>query len=269
MCRRACITLDDNIRFFEELWRQNCNSIFQCAYLGMLQRLHEKFGCKFQLNMFYSDSPDSFSLSDTPSSFREEFERNAHWLKFSFHARHNEPVFPYYENDDDLLRDFSDVMQELTRVVGSASLAKTTTLHYVSATREGCTLLRRSGVRGLIGMFYDKPGRDALHYYIPCSKWERLRCGEFYMDKETDLRFARNDLILNQHSFSSIMQELQRLDELVEEGQHAPFLQLMTHEQYFYPDYTDYQPDFEKKLDSTLEFLSSKRYSFHFFEELL
>ena len=39
----------------------------------------------------------------------------------------------------------------------------------------------------------------------------------------------------------------------------AGFLQLMTHEQYFYPNYFAYQPDFEKKLCVALEYLRAEK----------
>ena len=55
-----CFTLDDNIRFMEEACRRNVSSLFQIPYLAMLFRQHKEFGCKFQLNMFYSYYPAVF-----------------------------------------------------------------------------------------------------------------------------------------------------------------------------------------------------------------
>ena len=43
----------------------------------------------------------------------------------------------------------------------------------------------------------------------------------------------------------------------------------MIHEQYFYPDYPAYQPDFEKKLVNTLKFLLENGYKSAFYEELV
>ena len=41
------------------------------------------------------------------------------------------------------------------------------------------------------------------------------------------------------------------------------------HEQYFYPNYKAYQPDFADKLDATFEYLTTRGYESKFFEEVL
>lgn len=269
MNKNYCFTLDDNIRFLEDICAHGYSSIFQTPYLAMLQRFHKQFGCKFQLNMFYSYAPGKFSLADVPHYYRKEFEKNSSWLKFSFHARYNDPPFPYAENDQALLRDYLEVTGELLRIAGADSIAATTTLHYAAATEKGCALLQKFGVHGLIGMFYDLSGKDALHYYLPASKWPSLRSGQFYDDPHTKLRFAHNDLILNQHNIASLTMELEHINSLVGSGKHAGFLQVMTHEQYFYADYVDYQPNYEKKMLFVLDFLARRGYTSVFLEQTI
>jgi hypothetical protein len=44
-------------------------------------------------------------------------------------------------------------------------------------------------------------------------------------------------------------------------------IKVMIHEQYFYPDYPRYQPDFEEKIDAVFAFLTEKGYASIFFEE--
>jgi hypothetical protein len=43
----------------------------------------------------------------------------------------------------------------------------------------------------------------------------------------------------------------------------------MIHEQYFYGDYKNYQPDFEEKLALALGFLANEGYESRFFEEMI
>ena len=43
----------------------------------------------------------------------------------------------------------------------------------------------------------------------------------------------------------------------------------MIHEQYFYPDYKNYQPDFEEKIDAAFGFLTENGYESIFFEEYI
>ena len=44
----------------ENACRRKEPSLLQSPYLAMLFRQHKEFGCKFQLNMFYSYYPGSF-----------------------------------------------------------------------------------------------------------------------------------------------------------------------------------------------------------------
>ena len=56
-----CFTVDDNIRVFRELTESRPACIFDHPYLAMYRRLHEKFGLKVQLNLFYREG--DFDLS--------------------------------------------------------------------------------------------------------------------------------------------------------------------------------------------------------------
>ncbi len=160
-------------------------------------------------------------------------------------------------------------MTQLRRIAGPCALAKTTTLHYPSATKEACKLLRESGIHALIGMFYARTYPDSLSYYLPDSRWPLLRQGLIYHDPTIDMSFAHNDLVLNQHENTSIHRFLLHLDSMIAQNTHAPFIQLMIHEQYFYEDYCDYQPDFEDKISSSLSLLNKLGYRSIFLEEQL
>ena len=46
------------------------------------------------------------------------------------------------------------------------------------------------------------------------------------------------------------------------------FVDILIHEQYFYPDYKAYQPEFEEKLTATFEFLTEHGFESRFFEDL-
>lgn len=255
-----CFTLDDNIRFLEESTREGANSIFEHPYPALLQRMHKKYGTKFQLNMYESYGPDSFSLRDTPDRWRAELEQNANWLRFSFHARNNDPPYPYeHAAPEVLLKDYQDVMRELRRIAGAAATDATTTLHYVCAEKEACAALYREGVRGLIGMFLPRSRREAMRYYLTPEQADCVHTMHQWYDKETKLFFVCNDLILNTVPLEQIIPELSRKEQ--------PFYQVMIHEQYFYPDYSAYQPDFEQKVESSLEWFRHKGLRSCFLEE--
>ena len=56
--------------------------MFDHPYLAMYRRLHEEFGLKVQLNLFYR--MESFDLSQVSDAYYEEWKENSDWLKLSF-----------------------------------------------------------------------------------------------------------------------------------------------------------------------------------------
>lgn len=259
---RYCFTLDDNIRFLEEAVCRELPSLLEHPYPAMLRQLHERYGACFQMNMFFSYDPGGFSLADVPSCWRQELEANRSWLRFSFHGRHNDPPFPYGgEAGKCLPEDFDAGMTELRRIAGRAATGETTTIHYVCADQAACQALTDRGVRGLIGMFLPLEGPEALRYYLTAEQAESLRHGSFWKEQGTGLWFVRNDLVLNQHPLPAIVPALQE--------RHQDFYQVMIHEQYFYPDYPDYQPDFRQKLQEVLEWFGARGLTACFLEDVL
>lgn len=257
-----CFTLDDNIRFLEEATRREYRSIFEHPYPNLLLRLHQTYGTKFQMNMYYSYTPGGFSLADVPDRWKKELEDNACWLRFSFHARHNDPPFPYEHAAKETLEcDYLLVMDQLRRIAGNAATDATTTLHYVCAPKEACVGLKKQGLQALIGMFLPEDGRKALRYYLSSEEAESVRTHGIWMQEETGLYFACNQMVLNQLTPDQIVCRLK-------EGKNQ-FHQVMIHEQYFYPDYPNYQPDFAQKMELPLKLFQEWGLQSCFLEELL
>lgn len=260
-----CFTLDDNIRFLEELQSEKVTSIFESEYLKMLKALHDRFGCNVQVNMYYSYTPESLSLADCTDRFVKEFSENSSWLRFSFHAKHNDPPFPYDGKDSQLIQDFDLVTKEMIRVFGKdATTSKTTTIHYVVAGKEGCLGLKKRGMDALIGMFYDRPDRTALRYYLDEKTAALFRDRSLWRDPETDIVFARNDIVLNNYPLDEIVPFL---EDVKSKSNPDNFFHIMIHEQYFYSDYEHYQPDFVTKLETALQWLQKNDYAPCFLED--
>jgi hypothetical protein len=170
-----CFTIDDNIRFLKELTEHNYKSIFAHPYLAMYKRLHEEFGLKVQLNLFYRT--EGFDLSQMRSDYYAEWEQNSHWLKMSFHSDF-ENVRPYeFSGYDEVYEDCNKVHTQIIRFASPAALAKTTTIHYCLATEEGLKALADQRISGLLGLFgnNEKPGTS---YGIPETNAEKIRNGE-------------------------------------------------------------------------------------------
>ncbi|MBQ1256676.1 MAG: hypothetical protein IIX93_05325 [Clostridia bacterium] len=253
--KKFCFTVDDNIRFLQALSTENADSLFSNPSLAMYKRLHEKYRLKVQLNLFY-EMP-GFDLSQMTDRFKAEWAENSHWLKLSFHSR-LENVDPYRASGyNEVYTDCAAVHNEILRFAGSASLGKTTTIHYCRTTEEGLRALRDLGVQGLLGLFgTDEVPRDS--YSLPESDASLLRKGDILHRHGFD--FYSIDLVMNLYDREEL---LHRLRSLLNRNK----LRVMIHEQYFYPDYPNYQPDFEEKLDQAFGFLHKNGYESCFAEE--
>ncbi len=252
-----CFTVDDNIRFLKEITERGYQSIFEHPYLAMYKRLHETFGLKVQLNLFYR--MDGFDLSKVSREHCREFAENAHWLKLSFHADAETPSPYEFSGYDEVYRDCNKVHEQIRRFATPAALAKTTTIHYCLTTQEGLQALKDNRVTGLLGLFGNAEN-PRTSYCIGDADADKIRTGEIL--KAGEMAFAGIDIVLNCFDKNSILKQLEQLN-----GREC--IKVMIHEQYFYPDYKAYQPDFADKLESAFSFLKGNGYQSAFLEDLL
>ena len=255
--KKYCFTIDDNIRFLQDLTENNYNSIFENPYLAMLKRLHDKYGIMPQLNLFYKN--ESFDLSQMTDRYKSEFEQNSNWLKFSFHSYHEEPRPYEFADYQTVYEHCKKTNEQIIRFAGEKSLAKTTTIHYCLLTNEGILALKNCNVYGILGLYGTKE-QERLSYQNP--KEERALLQEGKVVKSNGLIYAGIDQVINGIYYNDIETCLQPL-------MGREFVKVMIHEQYFYPDYKRYQPDFENKLDLVFEILYKNEYKPVFFEYFL
>ena len=255
--KKFCFTIDDNIRFLQELTQGNYPSLFSHPYAALLKRLHEKHGVKIQLNLFYENG--SFTLAQMTDKFKQEWQENATWLKLSFHSR-LENVRPYERSAyEEVYRDCQNVHQQILRFADEKSLAKTTTIHYCRTTREGLRALKDCGVEGLLGLYGDA---DDLRTSYCCNEEQASFARAGNVVYEDGLAFAGIDVILNIYSLEENIRRLTAI-------QGREMIKIMIHEQYFYSDYHKYQPDFESKLEAAFSFLEENGFKSCFFEDII
>lgn len=255
---KSCIfTVDDNIRFFKEICERGYASVFEHPYLAMYKRLHEKYGLRVQLNLFYEC--DGFCLADMTDRYKDEWKNNSDWLKMSFHSR-LENVKPYKGSEyGEVFEDCSQVNREILRFAGENSLAKTTTLHYCLATDEGLRAVFDNGYRGLLGL-YGTEAEPRSSYKSAEEECKIIRHGDSVVS--CGIAYAGIDVILNLYEKVEI---LKRLNELI----GRDIIKIMIHEQYFYEDYERYIPDFEDRIEAAFCLLFENGYESGFFENII
>lgn len=223
----------------------------------MYRRLHKEFDLKIQLNLFYR--MENFDLSQMNDAYYEEWKESSDWLKLSFHSDF-ENVRPYEDSGYDVVYgDCKRVHDQIIRFASPEALANTTTIHYCLLTEAGLIAMRDNGVWGLLGLFGDKE-KTRTSYGVEESKAEKIRNGETL--KIGGIYFASIDIVLNSFVTEKIIEQLARMS-------NRDCIRVMIHEQYFYEDYSRYQPEFEEKLRSTFSFLCDSGYQSSFYESLI
>lgn len=231
--------------------------MFDHPYLAMYRRLHKEFDLKIQLNLFYR--MENFDLSQVSDAYYEEWKENSDWLKLSFHSDF-ENVRPYeFSGYDEVYEDCKRVHEQIKRFASDKVLANTTTIHYCLLTEGGLMAMEDNRVFGLLGLFGSNQD-PCTSYGIAESEAEKIRNGEIL--KIGKISFASIDIVLNCLSISEILEKLMHMKQ-------RDCIRVMIHEQYFYEDYSRYQPEFEEKLRSTFSFLCDSGYKSSFYESLI
>ncbi len=254
-------TVDDFILAFQDLHahRNDYATIFQNPYLQCFKKAHDLYGSKVHINAFYETRDGAFNLSMMTDRYREEFTANADWLTFSFHARNEMPDLPYAQSSGETIRqDCLLVTKELKRIVGEKAIRNTTTLHWGAATLDGTRALRALGYRALCGYLirckgedyytdWYKTGDPIVSYYLSGEQVEHAEHRCFWVDPKEDIIFAKIHMILNAGDLTCDRVE-PFLDKLIEDPSASAFIQMVIHEQFFYPDYCAYEPDYCERI---------------------
>lgn len=226
-------SVDDNIWFLRDLSFGHYSSIFEHPYLKVYKDLHDRYGAKFQLNIYYET--EGFDLSQMTDKFKTEWIENSNWLRLSFHAKANAPESPYLNASyEEAYEDCTKVHREIIRFAGREALDLYTTIHYCVASPDAVKAFKDAGICGLVGLF--EPGRYC--YYLCYDEFTE----PYKYDKESDLYYFVNDMIVNLFPLSEIVPRLERVKE-------KEFVEVMIHEQYFYDYFHMYQPDFAAKVE--------------------
>lgn len=272
------LSSDDNILFLQNITRNSgkFRSIFEDPYLAVYKKAHDIAGAKVHLNLFYDTSTTAgfakdrgyFDLSMMTDKFKDEWEDNSDWLKLSFHARNEKPDNPY--TDVSMKRigeDIRAVNEQIIRFAGKKTLSEGTTVHFGDVSSQGIRELRNLGYKGLAGYFEMAGGKPLVAYQFPKELTEHIGGRDLWKDNEEDILYTRIDAVIN--SLPSAEKNIAALEESLKNVHRSGFVEIMIHEQYFYPDYQWYLKDFEDIVVKTCLWLKEKGYEGRSFDSLL
>ncbi len=301
MEKLAYFFIDDVIWVLRDIAREKPASIYDNAFMKMLKRAHDENGMTVQLNLFYRTDffygNDEFTLADMPDTYKPEFEAAKDWLRFAFHAKQEFPDYPYINASyEDVKENYEAIIGEVKRFAGEGSVAHAVVPHWLPISKAGCKALADCGIKFLSPCVGERRPYEGDESVLPYGHAARLLqnrqpesmlftrktrdkritsslCGYNYMtqeaydaivwqnksvqDEETGLRFRQmgGGPCLNLNSLEDIRTTM---DTLV----GREYIGVATHEQYFYPDYYAYQPDYPEKVYLFSKILKENGYRF-------
>lgn len=305
--KKAYFFIDDTIWALRDITRQRPDSLFDHPFMKALKDGHDKYEMKVQLNLFYRTDTyyryDEFSLADVTDAYKSEWEANSDWLKLAFHALQEFPDYPHLNaRYEDTLRIFKDIEKEVFRFAGEKSFSYTVCPHWAPMSKEAVKALADCGVKLLHTTWGDTEEYNGDPASLPYGHAARLlnnrqpearvftrkACGEdisnsicaynhleaaeampiirenkAILDKETGIYFKPfGEITLNLYSYDE-------LDNVFAAESDWDYVGVCVHEQYFYPEYFAYQPDYADKILKMCELLSASGHTFVNGEDLL
>ena len=90
--------------------------MFENSILNWYKELHDKYGVVISCYVYYEDK--DFNLTQFSDKYKAEFIANSDWLRFGFHTLN---AYKDYK-DGEIINDYTKVVKELERIVGSQTI---------------------------------------------------------------------------------------------------------------------------------------------------
>ncbi len=270
--KRYNFFIDDCSFFLMHLATERPKFLFEERLLGGLKRIHDAYGSKFTLNLFYHDDHHDFCIKDMPDCYKGEFADNADWLRLSFHAKSEFPDRPYQSADAaTLAADYDLLYGEIARFAGEQSFMRPMVIHWAMTNPENLYVLRERGVNLLTGGFI-----GTISHIGEKHSWSVTDIGDHY-EKDICEYLAKKHLVYDRGFQMYLMDDVTccNYDDVpVIEAKFRALPQqkldtacLMTHEQYTYPDYFNYIPNHLERVECACRCATEAGYKPVYFAE--
>ena len=261
---RYRFSIDDNSFFLRDIAQKDYASLFDCLYLKNLRELHSEYGTRFVLNIYYT-TQDGFELPQFPDRYKGEWQDNGDWLKLAFHAYAHKPDRPYqYAPASQLIADLDKVAEQIHRFAGEQTYSPPTVIHWGMVQPTALKPLFERGVRVLSGYFRRLHGVWDVNYLLDDARSEYLSRHDALVDFDSGIVFSKVDIVCNNTPKERIVPTL---EPLAKDPNQAEIMDLFTHEQYFWPFYSNYLPDHFQRLDVAVRWVTEHGYKPVFFHE--
>ena len=261
------LSIDDGIWFLKDIHTNSATygSIFHNPFLAFLKEVHDSYGTKVHINIFYETN--GFNLSQMTDRFKNEWRANASWLQLSFHAKAEFPDNPYIHAGYNQVKTECDaVIRQIRRFAGDELTGPVTTLHWGEVPVEVSRALRDAGYTGQLCDFNVADDLPPCSYYLNVEQRKHINKRFLWRDNKEAISFIKSSIIIDTKKTEQI---IPYLDQYEQQARKPPYVDLLIHEQYFYPDYHNYQPNYRQKVLTAVKWAVEKGYTPAFIKDCI
>ena len=179
------ISFDDVSYCFKNLKNETYTSLYQEPLFGWLKELHDAYGAKFSLYVYYND------IKDVPSTYAEEFAAASDWLKIGLHADHsgNSSGFATYDEGKAAWDTFVSYVKTITGTTDS--IDRMPRLHYFAGSKAALQGMKDAEC-GALGFLAADDSRNS--YYFDSTTSSNLYNTDHITDHNNGLVFLTTDM---------------------------------------------------------------------------
>lgn len=212
--KKAHISVDDATMIFQNICLNEYDSIFDNPILGKLKELHDQYGIRVTLYVYYE--LEEFSLADMSLDYRNEFEENADWLRIGFHSDTEEYSDLQEASIGDFMKAYARTQEAIREFAGDASITKVLRLHYWYATSNMVDFLHTQGIEGLLCSDKKEPSYD-----LTIEEFEKLYTSRDGTCEKNEMTYYATDIRLeNTENVEAVLEE-HRKDRIIVVFTHA------------------------------------------------
>lgn len=245
-------SIDDSINIFEDIYKNNYDSIFENEELEWLKSLHEKTNGVITLYCFYENG--DFNLSKMSNKYYKEFNENSNWLRVGFHSLNG--AKNYSNSDSELAKDFQKTTYELERICGEKSIDNIIRLQNFAGNEDGIMKISNNINEPIIGLYTSDDKRN--NYFLDNNENNYIYCHDIM--KKNDLYFISTDLRIE---FIKNMKIKEReIENTNSWNNQKNILCAFTHE-------WELSYENKEKIEELFEWAKKQGYKFTFLEDIL
>ena len=141
------ISIDDTFSVLKNLTinATTYTSLFDHPDFAFMKSMHEKYGAVFSLYVFNKMTGDSFNLSAMTDKFKQDFSKNAHWLKLGYHSD-AEDTYSDTLTDSELVANVKSVYDQIQRFASKDNIDLIPRFGFFSVNESGLVALKDQGL---------------------------------------------------------------------------------------------------------------------------